>query len=90
MTRTKNAHGVTFTKSGFVDKNQYLFAVNPGLDQEDALNSVSDMLDTIIDPITDAGMGEALKDNSAWLVLHTLVSAKAVIDSLLLDMGDAK
>lgn len=88
MKPIKTAPSVTFTKSGFVTKNQYLFTVNPGVDLADALSSVSDMLDTIVDPITDAGMGEALKDNNAWLVLHTLVSAKAVIDSLLMDMED--
>lgn len=78
--------GTTFTKSGFVTKNQYLFAVNPGVDQADALSTVSDMLDTLVDPINAAGMGEALEGNNAWLVMHTLVSAKAVVDSLLMDM----
>ena len=86
MKPIKTAPSVTFTKSGFVTKNQYLFTVNPGVDLADALSSVSDMLDTLVDPINAAGMGEALEGNNAWLVLHTLVSAKAVIDSLQLDM----
>ncbi len=83
MKPIKTGPGITFTQAGFVDKQQYLFSVTPGVDQADALSSVSDMLDAIADPITEAGMGDALEGNGAWLVLHTLSAAKAVIDSLI-------
>ena len=72
-----------FHSTGWVEKNQDLFTVTAGVDLVDALSSASDFLDTIRDPIYDAAMGQMpLKDNQAWLVLHTLESAKAVIDSL--------
>ncbi|MHB9799980.1 DUF3077 domain-containing protein [Pseudomonas sp. MT3] len=71
-----------FYGSGWVDKNQYLFSVTPGVDLADALDSASDLLSMCLDPIEQAGMGTPLVDNPAWLVHHALESAKAVIDSL--------
>jgi hypothetical protein len=35
------------------------------------------------DSIFDAGMGTPLEGNAAWLVHHTLESAKALVDSLI-------
>ncbi|MGH8433301.1 MAG: DUF3077 domain-containing protein [Pseudomonas sp.] len=79
----KTAPDHTFHTSGYVTKKQYLFTVTPGIPLADALNSVSDLLDTIIEPIFAAGMEEQpLQGNAAWVVLHTLRSAKAVVDSL--------
>ena len=79
----KTVTGTSFHNSGTVDKKQLLFSVAPGVDLAFALNSVSDLLDTMREPIYAAAMGEQpLKDNPAWLVIHTLDSAKAVIDSL--------
>ena len=79
----KTAEGIRFHDSGLVEKKQSLFSVAPGVDITDALNSASDLLDTIRDSIYAAAMGELpLKDNAAWLVLHSLESAKSVIDSL--------
>lgn len=72
-----------FRSCGHVSKNQLLFSVAPGVDMADALNSASDLLDAVCDPIFAAGMEEEpLKGNSAWLVLHAIESAKAVIDAL--------
>ncbi|MCY1360809.1 hypothetical protein D9M69_474540 [compost metagenome] len=66
-----------------MDKKQFLFTVTPGVDLVDALNSVSDFLDMCHDPIYEAAMGNRpLADNEAWLVVHALNSAKAVVDSL--------
>lgn len=80
--KTANAPFV-FSGSGQVEKRQHLFTVTPGVDLADALNNVSDLLDMCRDPIYDAAMGhQALEHNPAWLVLHALDSAKAVIDSL--------
>lgn len=77
------APGVTFFSTGDLTKKQYMFAVAPGVDMADALNSASDLLSTVSEAITDAGTGDApLAGNSAWLVLHTINSAKAVIDAL--------
>jgi hypothetical protein len=79
----KTAAGTNFHGSGQVGKRQSLFTVTPGVDLADALNSASDLLDTMRGAIYTAAMGEQpLQDNHAWLVLHTLDSAKAVIDSL--------
>lgn len=82
----KTSPNSTFHQSGFVDKGQYLFSVTPGIDQLDAMQSISDLLDTITDPIEAAGMGHALEGNGAFLVLHTLRSAKAAVDSLIAAM----
>lgn len=79
----KTVSGLSFHSSGWVGKKQDLFTVTPGVDLADSLNSASDLLSTLHDSIYAAAMGEQpLQDNHAWLVLHTLESAKAVIDSL--------
>lgn len=81
----------TFHDSGDVSKKQKLFTVTPDIPLRDALNSVSDLLDLMRDPIYAAAMGEqALEDNHAFLVLHALESAKAVIDSLWSAAEDAE
>ena len=80
----KTTPGHSFHSSGLASKKQSLFLVTPGIPIADALQSVSDLLDTISDAIYSAAMGEQpLQDNPAWLVNHTLESAKAVIDSLI-------
>lgn len=79
----QTASGHKFRSCGHVNKKQQLFSVVPGVDLADALNSASDMIDMTLDSIHAAGMGdEPLQGNSAWLVLHALESAKAVIDAL--------
>lgn len=75
--------GVKFSECGDVRKKQHLFEVSAGADLGDALTKASDFLDMVSDPIFTAGMGQgALEGNAAWLVLHAIESAKAVIDSL--------
>ncbi|MCQ4280469.1 DUF3077 domain-containing protein [Pseudomonas stutzeri] len=80
----KTAEGFQFHSSGWVEKRQSLFTVTPGVDIADALQSASDLLSTIEDSIYAAAMGERpLEGNAAWLVKHSLESAKAVVDSLM-------
>lgn len=74
--------GTTFCPTGMADKDQMLFTVNPGVDIADALQTASDLIDMALTPITEAGMGEALVDNRAWLVHHAMQSAKAAIDAV--------
>ena len=72
-----------FRSCGFATKNQHLFQVATGVDIADALVEASNLLDMVHDPIFTAGMGDgALEGNAAWLVLHAIESAKAVIESL--------
>lgn len=80
----KTAHGSTFHRTGNCDKNQALFCVNSDIPILDALHSVSCLMSTVDDGIMDAAMGDQpLQDNAAWLIRHTLESAKAVVDSLI-------
>jgi len=77
------AGGYRFHPTGEAIKRQSLFIVNPGVPIEDAMESVSDLLSTLDDSIYAAAMGErSLEGNEAWLVKHTLDSARAVVDSL--------
>ncbi|MGV8864751.1 MAG: DUF3077 domain-containing protein [Pseudomonas sp.] len=62
--------------------DQSIFSVTPGIDAETALTKASNLLSTITDSIELAGMGTPLEGNQAWMVLHSLESAKAVIDAL--------
>ncbi|HDZ55393.1 MAG TPA: DUF3077 domain-containing protein [Pseudomonas xinjiangensis] len=81
-TSIKTDEGTAFCNTGWVEKQQRLFTVNVGVDITDALQTASDMLDTALTPVNAAGMGEPLVDNNAWLVHHTLESAKAVVDAV--------
>ncbi len=79
----KTGHA-SFHITGDAARRNSLFTVTPGIPALDALQSVSDLLSTIAEPIHAAAMGEqALEHNPAWLVNHTLASARAVIDSLI-------
>ncbi|QLF92289.1 DUF3077 domain-containing protein [Pseudomonas sp. ABC1] len=79
----KTVEGTRFYGSGRVEKEQFLFQVSGGVDLTDALNSISDMLDMIEEPILDAAMGEKeLQHNDAWRVHFILKAAKAAVDSL--------
>lgn len=79
----KTKRGTQFVSCGDVMKKQNLFEVADGADLGDALTMASNFLDMVRDPIFNAAMGEAvLADNQAFLVLHAIESAKAVIDSL--------
>ena len=80
----KTAAGQEFRSTGDASLRRGLFTVTAGIPLLDALNSVSDLLSTIEEPIHDAAMGiKALEHNAAWRVEHVLECAKAVIDSLI-------
>lgn len=80
----KTAPGIGFRNAGDASERRSLFTVTAGVPLLDALQGVSDLLSTIGEPIHDAAMGiRALEHGPAWLVDHTLESAKAVIDSLI-------
>ena len=82
ISRIKTAEGHQFHGTGWVEKKQNLFTVTPNLPARDVLQSVSDLLSTLEDPIYTAAMGAcALEGNYAWLVHHTLTSAKAALDA---------
>jgi hypothetical protein len=80
----KTTTGPSFYPIGDANKRLSLFNVNADVPAIDALRGVSDLLSSMDSAVHDAAMGERpLEDNHAWLTLHTLRSAKAVVDSLL-------
>ena len=82
MTRLTTV-GVHFTSTGDVSKRQKLFRVNPDVDAQDTLNTASDFISTVMDVLMDAAMGEKpLEGNNAFMVVHTLESAKAALDAV--------
>ena len=85
----KTKRGTQFVSCGDVMKKQNLFEVADGADLGDALTMASNFLDMVHDPIFNGAVGvEPLKDNPAFLVLHAIESAKAVIDSLVSAVED--
>lgn len=58
------------------------FEVRAGVEGLKALTKASELLSIVMDSVTDAGMGAPLEGNQAWLVHHSLESAKALIDAL--------
>ncbi|MHA3886023.1 DUF3077 domain-containing protein [Stutzerimonas degradans] len=90
MSRHQTTPGCHFHSTGEVSQRQFLFAVVPDVPARDALQSASDLLSATEDSIFAAAMGEQpLEDNAAWLVFHSLKSAKAVIESVLGSMEGA-
>lgn len=81
----KTAAGHEFRSTGDACAHCWLLTTPTSLPALDAMQTVPDLLSTIQDPIVGAGIGEALVGNTAWLVSHTLESAKAVVDSLIED-----
>lgn len=59
-----------------------VFSVNAGVPGEVALDQVSDLIASAVEAVMDAAMGKPLQGNQAWLVHHSLTSAKAVVDAL--------
>ncbi|WP_449106321.1 DUF3077 domain-containing protein [Pseudomonas mohnii] len=57
-------------------------SVRPGVGVEEALTEASNLMSTTMDSIAAATMGTPLQGNQAWMVRHTLESAKAIIDAL--------
>ena len=81
----------SFRRCGLASKKQRLFTVTAGIDLGDALTEVSNLLSMVRGPIFDAGMGnKALEHNAAWLVLHALESAHAVVESLVVAAQEAE
>ena len=73
---------VRFCATGEASRDQRIFEVVPGVDAKSALDTASCFLAMIKDSIDDAAMGQPLVGNHAHMVLHTLESAKAIIDAL--------
>ena len=71
-----------FSDYGSHGKSDYVFAVNAGVNGGLALNQASDLIASVVDAVKDAAMGKPLLGNQAWLVHHSLTSAKAVVDAL--------
>jgi|LFRM01.2.fsa_nt_gb hypothetical protein len=85
----KTKRGSQFVSCGDVTKKQNLFEVADGADLGDALIMASNFLDMVRDPVFNGAMGiEPLRDNPAFLVLHAIESAKAIIDSLVSAVED--
>uniref|UniRef100_UPI001CFAB3E7 DUF3077 domain-containing protein n=1 Tax=Pseudomonas sp. MWU16-30317 TaxID=2878095 RepID=UPI001CFAB3E7 len=71
-----------FSDYGSDGERSYVFAVNAGVDGGCALNQASDLIASALDAVKEAAMGKPLQGNQAWLVHHSLTSAKAVVDAL--------
>jgi len=60
-----------------------LLAVRPGVPAAAALEQASNLLSLLTGPIYAAAMGETpLDGNQAWLLHHTLETAKAIVDAV--------
>lgn len=91
ISHIKTTNGYQFHGTGWAEKKQNLFTVTPNLPATDVLQSVSDLLSTLEDPIHTAAMGQcALEGNYAWLVHHTLMSAKAALDAAIDGLMEAE
>lgn len=69
--------GATFGGIGIAD----LFSVTAGVNLADALMDASCLLDVARTPVIQAGDGIPLEGNQAWLVVHAIASAKALVDA---------
>lgn len=87
VTRRQN-----FSEYGTEHAPVQVFSVNAGVKGEVALDQASDLIASTVEAVMDAAMGKPLQGNQAWLVHHSLTSAKAVIDALrasyLLEAGE--
>ena len=83
-----------FCRAGPAQEKLSMFKVVEGIDAEHALEKASSLMEVVMLSIDDAAMGVTeLKGQHAWLVLHAVESAKAIIDALwtTLDLeGDRK
>lgn len=59
-----------------------LLAVRQGVPMNSALEKASCLLSLLRDPLGDVGMGNPMDPNTAYLLLHALESAKAIIDAV--------
>lgn len=75
---------IRFISPAHAHKQQELFSVNPDVDAQNALHVASDLLFSVMDILTDAASGGIpLEGNSAFMVTHTLESARAALNSVL-------
>ncbi|SDS59954.1 DUF3077 domain-containing protein [Pseudomonas prosekii] len=75
---------VRFISPAHAHKKQELFSVNPNVDAQNALHIASDLLASVMDSLADAASGEIpLEGNNAFMVTHTVESARAALNSVL-------
>lgn len=75
---------VRFLSPAHAYKKQELFSVNPDIDAQNALHIASDLLGSVMDSLTDAASGGIpLEGNNAFMVTHTVESARAALNSVL-------
>ena len=75
---------VRFISPAHAHKKQELFSINPDVDARNALHVASDLLYSVMDILTDAASGGIpLEGNSAFMVTHTLESARAALNSVI-------
>lgn len=83
------ASGHGFHPTGKAERHQLLFTVNPDIPIADALESVSELLSLLKAPLLKAAMGEEpLQGDSAFSAVNSLAAAKAVVDSLIVNLDD--
>lgn len=75
---------VCFISPAHAHNKQQVFSVNPDIDAENALYIASDLIGSVMDVLTEAAVGDIpLVGNSAFMVSHTLESARAALYSVL-------
>jgi hypothetical protein len=73
----------TFCEVDYAGQHSHIFSIAEGIEAEHALSKTSSLLEVVISSLDDVAMHQAeLKGHDAWLALHALESAKAIIDSL--------
>jgi hypothetical protein len=83
MSKSLKTTTVAFDRCGDASKKQYLFSVNAGVAAEDALEACSNLLEIVMGSVMDTCMGEReMAGGQAWLVHHSIESAKAIVDAL--------
>lgn len=74
---------VSFVSPAHAHRDQDVFKVNPGIDIRNALHVSADLLDSVMDLIEEAAVGGVpLEGNNAFMVCHTLKSARAALNSV--------
>ena len=75
---------VRFISPAHAHRKQELFRVNPDINVQNALHIASDLLGSVMDSLADAASGGIpLEGNNAFMVTHTVESARAALNSVL-------
>lgn len=83
----KTAPGHSFGPTGDALLKRALFTVTPDIPIFDAMENVSILLSTLHASLLSAAMEErTLSSADAFMMAHTLTSAKAVVDSVIGDL----